>query len=420
MFSTNRTGNDYVVTVFFLLLQMTFSQKASSSLSVKELESLSPSHKEALFTRPKSLSRSSQKAIQLRHHHPRTDRDSKAVMVTGGAFVDKLLIDDYVQFHHQNRLKGKKVILRFDNGQPGLGDRMGSLLNLFIMASFADRILLLDWERPYPLSSFFFPKRIRNVEYNRHTDYDAGAYHCKRNCRPFDLRPLLGDRRTVIYYSLPMAHLNVLHYIIQRFPGTRISRMIRSHHTEISRFYNPYPSIFDALLRPAPRLERMLLSTGALQKSYISVHARLGKGVGEEGPRFIGHYSVTMDEIGKCFARAVKNASSLSDNAVGIFLATDTKEFRPAFEKAVSRLLPNAVFMRLNADFSPVHTRLCGDPIASDCINTILEFIILSHGKQMVSSHPSAFSRVAALIGNVPHSHRISTMECARSMQKAP
>lgn len=334
--------------------------------------------------------------------------------------LNQLMIEDYITFHQRFRLSAKRVILRFDTAHPGLGDRMGSLLNMLIMASFSNRIIVVDWKSPYPLSSFFFPSELPRLEYDQNVDYDPEAYHCRKNCLPFDLRPLLGEKKTVIYYGLPSAHLNVVQGIIQTFPGTKISMAVRPYLHQIPPSYNPYPRIFQVLLRPAPRLEKMMVaSISGHMRRYVSVHARLGKGIGEIGPRFLSNYKISLGEVANCFCRAALSMRTSHENKrpAVFYLATDTKEFRPFFENAIKIHMPNSKVLHPKEGFTPVHTRICDPKISSDCINTVLEFMILAHGTAMIST-PSSFSKVAALIGGLDEPKFVSTRECARSIRK--
>lgn len=169
------------------------------------------------------------------------------------------------------------------------------------------------------------------------------------------------------------------------------------------------------MLKPAAPLKKLLEKRKrALEQPFIGVHARLGTGLGESGPRFSSGRS--QGRVAECF---VKSALAFGDahDIHKYYLATDTVPFRDVFERVLLRVRPNASLIRFD-DIVPVHTKGCKNN-ASECTSTMLELVVLSKSSYIVASK-SSFSKVAGYIGNVTVESLGVITDCMDRLLKKP
>lgn len=225
----------------------------------------------------------------------------------------------------------------------------------------------------------------------------SSRYICDKQCtKKLHLGHVLGSKHFIIY---PQGATTSPQHLVAHFSTTHprlpLSKVF-ANLTDVVTNVHVLSSAFNAMLKPAAPLKKLLEKRKrALKQPFIGVHARLGAGLGETGPRFGSGHS--PEQVAKCF---VKSALGSGDTH-GIrkyYLATDTVPFRDVFENVLLRERPNASLIRFD-DIMPVHTKGCKNN-ASECASTMMELIVLSKSSYIVASK-SSFSRVAGYIGNV-------------------
>lgn len=321
---------------------------------------------------------------------------SDSTKVSPLAFVEKHLIYRYIIWHHKHRHSGRRLVYRLKKVQPGLGDRISALLSAFVLASFTDRVLLVDWEVPFRLFDFFKPVKIPNLKYLS-VDADAAEFVCNRTMCPYhSLDILTSKHRTVVVPSLPAARMEDIQMIIRKCPQMRLSKKLANVSRSLPPSHEIFSRIFKVLLKPAPLLQKVIdgRMTG-LSKPYISVHARLGRGIGEKGARF--RSTLSYEDMAKCFVE-VASREGKKRNVNKYYLATDTKSFRKVFQRVLMKEVKGAELIRFD-NVDPIHTASCMQ-FKGACLHTMFELIVLSRGRAVVASR-SNYSKVGAFIGNI-------------------
>lgn len=331
--------------------------------------------------------------------------------------VIKLLITDYVEFYKKNRFHGKKLIVRFEGDHPGLGDRMSTILNSYLIAALTRRVLVVDWLHPFRINEIF-QIRLPNLLFQYPQDHDRFAYHCRSQCRPLDLRPFLGNRQTVYVYTTPLASALVLRHMVTEFRRDPLIHKVFEKLLVMEPRFHIYKEAFRVLFWPTSNVQSYLNPISPMTiKPYLAIHARLGKGVGEVGgPRFLSSSHVSIERWCNCFVHFAVNKiiSTNTSNLQQIYLATDTTEFRKCFETRFENALSHVQQVKVaQPGLLPIHTKRCITPINEACQFTIAEFTLLSNAELMIAS-TSSFSRVASLIGNVRNVEIVNRKHCEK------
>lgn len=327
--------------------------------------------------------------------------------------IKKVLVDNYIDFHIKARNRGKKLVVKFDGDHPGLGDRISTILNCFVMASLSKRILLIDWQRPQQLSSFF-ETRVPLLLFNASTDEDRSAYHCREQCRSFDLRPLLGDRQTVYYYGTPLAHPLVLRQILFQFRTDSFIQSISDLVQNLPRCAHFYKDIFESVLRPRYEISQIVQKYSKIVKrGYLAIHARLGLGVGEVGgDRFSLGNKQTLKKLCHCFVDQTMATLKRLDPISTVYLATDTIEFQICFERQLQERDTNILVLSQRTRIGkPIHIKRCSKNFDRTCLQVLLDFVFLSKAAELIAS-PSSFSKMAYLTGGVSKRTILSARDC--------
>ncbi|CAN8066527.1 unnamed protein product [Agarophyton chilense] len=330
--------------------------------------------------------------------------------------VQEHLINRYIKWHRQQRHQAPRLVLRFDEPHPGVGDRFLSLVTAFVMASFSDRVLLLDWIQPNSIFQFFLPTQIRDLKFKEEDRLEEqkskSVYVCDRLCaRPLSLEQVLRPEHFVIFSqgTTTNAHYLCGHFT-RRHPQLALSRTF----SNVSESLNNVPpkmfsAIFNAMLKPSPRLHQLLEERSSLlQRPFIGVHARLGTGLGEKGIRFPADLSPMR--IASCLASPALQIGK-KYGVHDFYLATDTVSFRDIFEKVLKKKNSKANMIRFD-DIVPVHTKGCQLNI-TECFNTMIELVLLSKSKHIVAIK-SSFSKAAGYIGNVTVDSQGFATQCVK------
>lgn len=370
---------------------------------------------------------------------------------------------DYVTWHTRNRYSSKRRVV-FQSPHSGLGDRYRGLLRVWLLAVLSQRIFLIDWSTPFPFSdaisstpgtNFIFNEQLdtppqiqRATRYGNRTMSDSASF-VERNVsgwRAFE-HALASDVHTIFLQSGEPAELSsaqikkcsynqtspfplmsksenwsVLRAIMRHV--FRPSKKLSSMHKAANKVFDVHPiSELPAVYNwyfykylPRPLKNRLSSST-----PYISVHARIGKGVGEAHHKRFVAVSENMQKMADCLAvRSLqlvslvsKESPSGSQNA-SIFLATDTPDFRALFVAAVHNLSRTATvlsgkwdtahFNHLKRNNSTKHERAL-------YLSSYLDLLLLGHGEHMISTG-SGYAQLAFWLGAAQTFTAISGQEC--------
>lgn len=328
-------------------------------------------------------------------------------------FIRKVFVHDYLRFWFQNRTNGKRLVVRFDRDHPGLGDRLGTILNSFLIAVLSQRVLLIDWIHPQDLSIFFniiYPELL----YDHQKDFSKNVYHCRSQWRPFDLRPFLGNMSTIFIYGTPTVHPLVLRQMVFEFRSDPFIGSIFESLLLLHRDFHIYDVIYRSILTPRADVLRMVDSqlTGPGHQ-YLAIHARIGKGVGETGgDRFFIQKKASLVELCECFFNKSIAVLNENPNLKSIYVATDTPEFGQIFELRLKLAMPHINLISKHVRLGePKHTKLCRFKEDRQCMQVVLDFVFLSKCNYLIASH-SSFSKVAHVVGNMAEKYIISYPQC--------
>lgn len=367
------------------------------------------------------------------------------------------LLAKYMQFHRHNRFKpnARKLIHTGNGNWAGMGDRFRGLFSSFYLAILTRRVLLIDWRDPFPINLLFESAKGVSVMYDPRFDlgplpvtprWEQDKDHdfillsttekpvpiC--NCSFQKPGILLSSERTVFVRDENWPEMRQFMNTLSKHRSLSTARQLSSifqSRTNWIGFQSHY--MFRALLRASPELISRLASMRrdlldivpprlraqhqGSRDGFISVHARIGHGVGEGWrPRFdVAVEGVKIEQAAVCLAM---EAAKQADNAKlprpqTFYLATDTPEMIRLFGKEIVRRSRGARVKVMGANV--VHSSLMTEPSQTNknaFLNTGVELFFLSAGDRLVSL-PSGFANLAACLGDMPHVV-ISREECKR------
>lgn len=359
------------------------------------------------------------------------------------ANLELVLVSDYVKWH-SNKVSGIKrgneslskvqTMIFFGNGRHhGLGDRFRGIMFAYLLCVFTERVLLIQWDEPYPLSRIFVNGIGTNFTYDpmyftpsQLSNGSEDAIHVGDVKSMHDLPKVLSSAQTVWFECEPRVNWREVFEVLEEFPALPISRKlskflpfeVRPQATSV------LPLILRALFRPSPEFKKLMSARmlyehrfslsriwarSPLRKirvthPYVSVHARLGHGVGEHTKRFdLESVRLTLESLADCMANQALELARKVELAdpPRFYLATDTVEFRGLFEKAVARLDKRVTVMYglWNVrHVKDIHQRRAGD--LSMYMYTMLDVYLLSKGKAAVCGR-SGFCTLATWMGGI-------------------
>lgn len=328
--------------------------------------------------------------------------------------IHDYLIKNYSHFHQEHRYQGKKLIVRFDKTHPGIGDRIGTMLNAYLLASFSRRILLIYWEHPLDLQTFLIPK-MRDLEFRPGLDASKKQFICERECSSkFDLQPFFREEENVIIFSLPKPSLNVLRILLsQQEKNSTSTNAVQN----LPLFHTIYKHIFESLFRFPLKIQNYLNSNQlSFQNPYLAVHARAGYGVGEYGgTRFLSGKRAELLALANCFLTAVERTlrSEKHNNIRAVYVTSDTTPLQKRIVFLIQKKFKNVsiLFQRENVSEHPIHLQQCNSKNLFYCQHIMLDFILISRAATIVAS-PSSFSSSASYIGATTISEYIDSKKC--------
>ncbi|CAN8065721.1 unnamed protein product [Agarophyton chilense] len=360
--------------------------------------------------------------------------------------LSRVLIDRYVTWHNsivtkvqKGELDGSAVrtlVFVGHEGGHGLGDRLRGLLLAYLCAVMSDRLLLIHWQDPFPLSSVL----VNNLGSNFTYDEALFPSRLKKDGQPDvkkvrkaslqDLHFFFGSKgyhTKIMFACEPPPSFEGLFNATKKFPSLATSIELE----KIMPFRVPisekqfFPLVFKVLFRPSRKLRNMMketvdkptlyspsrLWTGGLlkridiSKPFIALHARLGYGLGEYIKRFENQMEGrTMESIANCMARKAMILAEQEKvtNPPRFYLACDTTKFRLLLKRALLRMDGRTQVMYGTWEIK--HVRDMVERTKNDLklfMYTFIDLYVLSKGKAILRGN-SGFPNLAIWMGAVP------------------
>lgn len=334
----------------------------------------------------------------------------------------KVFTSDYLRFHKMYRRTAPRLVYRLCLHQPGLGDRFTGFLHTYVSAVLTERIFLIDWRYPFDIAGLLFSNsgaRFYYGEFDERMEKQRKTLHCLLNCVPGNLSHY-GDSFTVVQNrTQPMLVRDVVRIARNHSHFAPAAKLLRAFGE--NRFGDEgmplegevFGEIFRAVLRTSPGMNRFMMEHAGelIKRRYVAVHARLGSGVSEGGPRFEGKMS--WNELAGCLGRRALAMSKRLGGDGTLFLATDSPSFRYVFRRAVGKLGGK----ERNVLFGTWGTKHVGRMRAGDEKDLILfkvavmECLLLGKGIGMVSTR-SRFATMGAYLGGIKEREVIEPEKC--------
>eukprot|EP00178_Gracilaria_changii_P005624 TRINITY_DN1938_c0_g2_i1.p1 TRINITY_DN1938_c0_g2~~TRINITY_DN1938_c0_g2_i1.p1 ORF type:complete len:445 (+),score=54.51 TRINITY_DN1938_c0_g2_i1:686-2020(+) len=348
------------------------------------------------------------------------------------AFLD-IIVTQYTNWHRQQRLRCQAnathahslplLVLRINNDH-GIGDRIRAILYNYLAAVASNRLYLLDIQQPLPLTNVFRSPPSHNFT------YDAALFTASSDEEHVFVGP-------AHFRNLSM-HLSSIRVLVDEFPNT-------FGFKAFFRLYNKYPdlpltrAIIDAGLKDfrvprevvAPFILRALFeSTASLRSSlerlvpfdgqpYISVHARLGHGVGEDWGRFnFSEQGHTLRGLSHCIGWLGATMAQQHGHE-RVFVITDTQHVREFIEDGIRSAAPGTEIA--HSPIRATHFRaMFGNVTIPDervrrhrFEEVFVDLGLLSMAKSMVFFF-SGFPMAAAWLGGIKDSVLVEYDDCTQ------
>lgn len=360
-----------------------------------------------------------------------------------------IVVQQYMRFHKANRFRPgtRKLIYTGMGNKHGLGDRFRGILHAYLCAILSERVLLLAWSDPFPLDTVFRSAPGASVMFDASVDHGRlppnevlttwkplpfSRAHDFPWCDCTLLSPgiLLSSHRAVVIRTEATPSLRRLLLALQAHNGVPVARRLipaLERWAKVSHGNDDalYSRMFRALIRPAPallgRLAGLHKEIGEMvprrakpfrrggHRGFLSVHARLGYGVGEDrtyATRFnLRKKGASIRLVAKCLAAvAAKEADDVDlPDPQAFYIAGDTPELSHAFREEIDKRNRGGIVMEVGGD--RVHSSKMNATSGRDkerFIMTVVDLFFLSAGEKLVSL-PSGFANLARYFGQIPH-----------------
>lgn len=291
------------------------------------------------------------------------------------SLLEKYIVD-YMEFHKEHRKLKSSRLLIFRPVSTGIGDRFERLIFVYFAAVISNRIFVIDWQRPFPIENFVTSAQHgSNLFFDHHSDNFHGSKYNEivldkdLHNSTFFRSVILSAERNVVMTMINRPDRSTLESLAERkfgkcggqnewtlFIGNHLCRravlhhVVKINHDYAVQFlkYALHMNLLDDIILPTYKTQAIgdiglaqnqeeEFTFRSIPTNYISVHARLGVGVGENNdPRFGS--MVNSPEIPiKCLAnRAVRLAFGMPKQARRIFFATDSPSIRQLFVESVA------------------------------------------------------------------------------------
>ncbi|CAN8064290.1 unnamed protein product [Agarophyton chilense] len=351
------------------------------------------------------------------------------------AFLN-IIITQYTAWHRQQRrlcqahvslARSVPLLVFRSNGNAGVGDRIRGILYSYLVAVASNRLFFIDWQKPLPVSI-----ALRSPPSFNFT-YDAALFtestddeHAIWGPSQFNHLDVYFSPQRVIVNQKPNAFaFNNFSSLFERYPQLSLSRDIVEaglSHFDVQR-EEVAPFIINALFETSSSLRNSLHALRPFRgQPYISLHARLGHGVGEKSGRFnFEQQGLSLESVSQCIGSLA--ATMAQQRALdSVFVVTDTKSAHQFLEAGIRAVLPNA-----RVELSPIdatHFFAMHDgkyfPDAFDRQHKFEEVFVdlglLSMAESMVFFR-SGYGVVAAWLGAITDSVMVEYENCTQIRQ---
>lgn len=334
----------------------------------------------------------------------------------------KVFTSDYLRFHKMYRHTAPRLVYRLCLRQPGLGDRLTGFLHAYVSAVLTGRIFLIDWRYPFDIAGLLLSNSGARFYYEESDDRmekQKKTLHCLTKCVPGNLTQY-GDSFTVVQNrTQPMLVRDIVRIARNHLHFAPAARFLKGFG-ENSFDDEGMPSegevfgeIFRAVLRTSPQMNRFMIEHAGelMERRFIAVHARLGTGVREGGPRFEG--KVSWNELAECLGRKALAMSTRLHGDGTLFLATDSPGFRHVFRRVVGKLGGK----ERNVLFGTWGTKHVGRMRAGNERDlklfkmALMDCLLLGRGIGMVSTR-SRFATMGAYFGGIKEREEVEPGKC--------
>lgn len=369
----------------------------------------------------------------------------------------QLVVKDYLQWHARKRAAYQAAIRRASSPRStnaprpprmlvlrsdlslthGLGDRFRAIITAYLLAVLSNRLLLIDWRKPIPLSTAFASPPGVNFTYD---DFLAPSH-------PYDDSAIIQGN---YYHISDSVHVNVTTLFLDSVPRPNITRWFvpppsrKSANKLLQRLslLHPLPPcraipiLFRALFTPTPALRIALnrrlhtppiATLDAEYMPYVAIHARLGYGLGEikkDASRFdLARSGTTLHGMAKCFANSAMQLSNEIHKGYKskrhwyrphFFLATDTPSFRPLVAQELGNKMPSSVLTYVDADVKHVRElQVSAHDDIGMFMDMFVDVFLLSWSNALLNLR-SGFSDLAVWMGGVCNQRVVTYKECAQ------
>lgn len=361
----------------------------------------------------------------------------------------EITVLQYMRFHKANRFRpgARKLIYTGMGNKHGLGDRFRGILHAYLCALLSDRVLLLAWSDPFPLETVFRSAPGTSVMFDAAVDHGRlppNAVLTAWKPLPFSRAHdfpwcdctlpspgiLLSSHRAVVIRTEATPNLRRLLLALQAHSSAPLARRLvpaLERWAKVSHGNDDvlYSRMFRALLRPTPTLlgrlaglhkeiremvpERAKPFRRGGHRGFLSVHARLGYGVGEDkayAARFnLAKKGASIRLVAKCLAAvSAKEADDVDlPDPQAFYIAGDTPELSQAFREEIDKRNRGGIVMEIGGE--KVHSSKMNSTSAKDkdkFLMTVVDLFFLSAGEKLVSL-PSGFANLAHYFGAIPH-----------------
>ncbi|KNC75034.1 hypothetical protein SARC_12433 [Sphaeroforma arctica JP610] len=341
-----------------------------------------------------------------------------------GASIPPAIID-YSKFHNeqvQNPQQNTKYLVYTCTHQRsfcgGIGDRLSGIVSLFMLAVSTNRVLVIDWNTPFPLYESLNPNIIDWL-----TPLKTVILYEIAN--PEQTVFIEGVRRSinstywesVLQRDIGVVRIksNKIDFSSQNF--THSAAWQAAAGMKAYQFGDGIPPllctwILRSLFTPNPTIlqiakDQLSLIGLDMGQPYIAIHTRFGHTANDTGSgQFVDPVRLKVDTIPDFSQCAVTMSEQFSHRGIHLqtstFLAADSNEGKLAFN-AYARDVKYFSAHAFHVDRSIMLETY--DSAEGNLLNqlTWVEFLVLSKSECLVSS-PSGFSRWAVAISRDPYS----------------
>lgn len=359
-----------------------------------------------------------------------TNRNSKNCTLKLAFYkLYKVMVLDYVTWHRtiisrvkNNELNGTNVrtlVFIGSSRRHGLGDMLRGIIFSYISSVFSKRVFLIKGYCPFPLRELFENSEYSNFTYDEYYfPLFLNSSRIRGNAKIEKQELFSGNEAQVLIETESPPRFEALWENIgsEKYQNYSIASSLKLIKAELTKTGEElhveeiYPFIYKGLFRMTEQVRRTIkdyvteIGYSSVHNPYVSIHVRLGKGIGEGNiRRFKKNFKTfSVEQYADCLARKAVSFSYLLDiNPPRFFLATDTPEFKNLFQDSVSKYDERSIVMHTSAKLKHVKKLEKSNQEDIDIIrSTFLELFLLSKGKGMIQSL-SGFSHAARHMGGI-------------------